>query len=158
MAKTKDDRKNNGNVHPTRIFQTPDDLLKAWEEYKELKKVEAEKWLKVQYVGKDGQRVADKPSVMPLTLKGFYAFCYNNYGYVQNYFENTQGYYDDFKGIVTHINNERDDNLETGGLLNMFNPNLTARITGLTDRQDLTSGGKELQQEITYKIERPKED
>jgi len=49
----------NGNIHPKRIFKTPDDLLKAFNKYKENIESQAEQWLKVQYVGKDGCRMTD---------------------------------------------------------------------------------------------------
>ena len=47
----------NGNIHPTRLFKSPDDLLKVWNEFKENVKQQANEWLKVSYVGKDGERV-----------------------------------------------------------------------------------------------------
>ena len=68
----------NGNIHPTRIFQTPDDLEKAWEEFKLDVEKQSNEWLKVQYVGKDAERVADGQKV-PLTMEGFERF-FRSYG------------------------------------------------------------------------------
>ena len=39
-------------------FRTPEELLKVWFDYKENLKEQAKEWLKVDYVGKDGMRVA----------------------------------------------------------------------------------------------------
>ena len=57
-------------MHPTRIFKSAEDLKQAWEEYKEWIDSQAQKWVKIQYVGKDGMRVEDKPP-MPYDLDGF---------------------------------------------------------------------------------------
>jgi hypothetical protein len=61
-------------MHPTRIFKTPEELEQAFEQYKESLKEEAKQWLKIQYVGKDGERVAD-PQKVPYTLEGFKRYC-----------------------------------------------------------------------------------
>jgi hypothetical protein len=45
------------DMHPTRIFEKPEQLAKAFEEYKENLKEQSNEWVKVQYVGKDGDRV-----------------------------------------------------------------------------------------------------
>lgn len=158
MAKSKSDRDNNGHVHKNRVFKNPNDLLDAWNEYKDYRKEEAKQWPKVQYVGRDGQRVEDYP-VMPLDLKGFYAFYYNKYGkHIHQYFENFQGYYDEFLGICTHVENERDNSLRTGSLLGFYKENMAARITGDKDNQDLTSNGQPLQPEgVIHKLVIPKE-
>jgi hypothetical protein len=57
-------------MHPTRIFKTPEELEKAWEDYKKFTTQEAKKWPKVQYVGKDGYRVEDYP-MLPISTDGF---------------------------------------------------------------------------------------
>ena len=74
-------------MHPTRIFKSPDELEKAFEEYKQFLEVEYEKWIKVQYVGKEGDRKEDKYK-LPWTLDGFEVFCYKKYGMVKQYFDN----------------------------------------------------------------------
>ena len=47
----------NGNIHPTRIFKEPNELLNAFNEYKQHVQEQSKEWLKVQYVGKEGQRM-----------------------------------------------------------------------------------------------------
>ena len=44
----------NGNIHPTRIFKTPDDLKEAWDKFKVDLKEQSKEWVKYQYVGRDG--------------------------------------------------------------------------------------------------------
>ena len=123
-------------MHPTRIFKTPGDLLKAWEEYKRYRDIEATKWAKVQYVGKDGNRVTDNPP-MPYDLDGFIVWYKNKYGKtIHQYFERTVEYEDEFLGIVTHIKSERNDNIKTGTLLGFFNASMGNRIVGLADKTD----------------------
>ena len=124
-------------MHPTRIFKTPEELEQAFEQYKESLKEEAKQWLKIQYVGKDGERVAD-PQKVPYTLEGFKRFCRKNYGDVEQYFWNKDNYYNDFVGICSYIKNEIRENQITGGLLGFYNPSITQRLNNLTDKVETT--------------------
>ena len=65
-------------MHPTRIFEDSKALGKAWDEYKENLKDQSNEWLKVQYVGKDGDRKAD-PQKVPYTFEGFKRYCRINF-------------------------------------------------------------------------------
>lgn len=128
----------NGNIHPTRIFKSPNELEVAWKLYKDHLEVEAQKWLKVQYVGKEGQRMTDAYK-LPYTMDGFEVFCYNNYGIVASYFDNKGGYYDDFVTICSHIKKEIRENQITGGLLGVYNPSVTQRLNNLVEKtEDVT--------------------
>jgi hypothetical protein len=123
-------------MHPTRIFKEPEDLKKAWDEYKVERDAEAIKWAKVQYVGKDGSRVEDLPP-MPYDLDGFYAWYLDKYGkHIHQYFERTNEYEEGFLGIVTHIRAERNNNIKTGTLLGFFNSSMGNRIVGLTEKTE----------------------
>ena len=124
-------------MHPTRIFKTPEDLGKAWAAFKEDVKVQGEQWKRVQYVGKDGLKKED-PAKVPLTLEGFKRFCRNNYGEVQHYFENKEGYYEEFGGICRAIREEIREDQIIGGLLSFYNPSITQRLNGLVDKQENT--------------------
>ena len=119
-------------MHPTRIFKTPEDLGKAWAAFKEDVKVQGEQWKRVQYVGKDGLKKED-PAKVPLTLEGFKRFCRNNYGEVQHYFENKEGYYEEFGGICRAIREEIREDQIIGGLLSFYNPSITQRLNGLVE-------------------------
>jgi hypothetical protein len=126
----------NGNIHPTRIFKTPDELLSAWNDYKSYVDSQATKWAKVQYVGKDGERVTDNPP-MPYDIDGFFVWYYDKYNrHIHHYFDNDNGYYDDFGGILTRIKAERNDNIKTGTLLGFFNASMGNRIAGLAEKNE----------------------
>ena len=117
----------NGNIHPTRIFKTPDDLDKVFLEYKEDLKEQAKEWLRVQYVGKEGERVAD-PQKVPMTIEGFKRFCREKYGEIEQYFTNQDNYYEDFIGICSRIKEEIRENQIVGGLLGFYNPFNNSKI------------------------------
>lgn len=120
-------------MHPTRIFKTPEELYAAFEAYKKDLDEKAKDWLKVQYVGKDGDRVTDKYK-LPYTFEGFKVYCYKEYGKIEQYFLNQDGLYDDFMSICSHIKEEIRNNQITGGLLGVYNPSITQRLNGLTDK------------------------
>jgi hypothetical protein len=122
-------------AHPTRIFNNELELSKAWEEFKADLQLQANEWVKVQYVGKDGQRVEEKQKV-PYTFEGFKRFCRKNYGEVEQYFTNQDGYYNDFIGICRAIKEEIRENQIVGGLLNFYNPSITQRLNGLVDKTE----------------------
>ena len=125
-------------IHPTRVFNTEEDLARKWQAYKDSLIERYKRWENVQYVGRAGERRTDNPK-LPITKKGFYRYCYETTGkHVHQYFENKDGYYDDFVGIVTHIKNEVEEDLATGGLLNYYNASLTARMNGYVDKQERT--------------------
>lgn len=125
-------------AHPTRIFNNELELSKAFEEYKEFLKEQAKEWPKVQYVGKDGQRVEDYP-VLPYTLEGFYIYCRKHYGCVKEYFLNRNELYNEFNTICTHIREEVRNHQITGGLLGNFNPSITQRLNGLKEQIEQTN-------------------
>ena len=123
-------------AHPTRIFKKPEELEKVWNDYKaDIKKKESE-WLKIQYVGKDGNRVADATKI-PYTLEGLKRYCWdNNIGTIQHYFDNTDNMYDDFCVICSRIRNEIRENQIIGGMNGFFNPSITQRLNGLVDKKE----------------------
>jgi hypothetical protein len=122
-------------MHPTRIFKDPIELNKVWEEYKEDLKLQANDWVRVQYVGKDGQRREDTVKV-PYTFEGFKRYCRNNYGEVEQYFTNQGKYYEEFVGICHAIKEEIRENQIIGGLLGFHNPSITQRLNNLVEKTD----------------------
>lgn len=131
----------NGNIHPTRIFKTPEELLAAWEEYKSFLIEEAKKWPKIQYVGKDGKRVEDYP-VLPYSIDGFEVWYHNrNKRFIHQYFEEKDGYYQDFVGICSLIRKEVRSQQITGGMLGLFNPSITQRLNNLTETTQTKTEG-----------------
>ena len=122
----------NGNIHPTRIFETPEDLEKAFLEYKDDLKEQSNEWLRVQYVGKDGDRKTD-PQKVPMTFEGFKRFCREKYGCVEQYFTNQDELYKDFIGVCSRIKEEIRENQIIGGLLGFYNPSITQRLNNLSE-------------------------
>lgn len=133
----------NGNIHPTRLFHTEDDLIKVWNEYKEDVKKQSQEWLKIQYVGKEGQRMADAQKV-PYTYEGFKRFCRENYGEVKQYFDNHEGYYNDFVEVCSRIKEEIRENQIIGGMLGFYNPSITQRLNSLKESTDHTTNGESM--------------
>tara|TARA_R110000782_G_scaffold259125_1_gene349358 strand:- start:382 stop:819 length:438 start_codon:yes stop_codon:yes gene_type:complete len=127
--------------HPTRIFKTPEELEQAWENYKENVKTQEGQWEKVQYVGKDGARVTDGVKV-PYTMAGFEVYCYKNYGSVHHYFDNKLELYNDFGTICRAIRTEIREHQIIGGMNGFFNPSITQRLNGLTDKKEIEHKGE----------------
>ena len=128
----------NGNIHPKRIFKTPEELFKAFEKYKESLKEKSKQWEKIQYVGRDGEKKTDYPK-LSLSMDGFEVFCYNNYGSVHQYFDNAEGYYTDFLTICSHIKKEIREDQINGGLLGFYNPSITQRLNNLKEQSETTT-------------------
>ena len=118
-------------------YVEPEELKKAFDEYKENLKKQSYEWLKVQYVGKDGDRV-EEPQKVPYTFEGFKRFCRLNYGEVEQYFTNQDNYYNDFIGICRAIKEEIRENQIIGGLLGFHNPSITQRLNNLTEKTENT--------------------
>ena len=126
----------NGNIHPTRIFKTPDDLLDVWHAYKNELKDRSKNWPKVQYVGRDGERREDYP-VLPLTLEGLYRYCWETgIGTIEQYFTNKEGYYDDFVSICSRVKLEIREQQITGGMIGAYNPSITQRLNSLVEKSE----------------------
>tara|TARA_R110000782_G_scaffold17931_1_gene49807 strand:+ start:172 stop:606 length:435 start_codon:yes stop_codon:yes gene_type:complete len=125
-------------MHPTRIFKTSDELEIVWKQYKTDLSLQAKEWQKVQYVGKEGQRMSDDLK-LPYTLEGFEVFCYQHYGCVEQYFRNKDGYYDEFVAVCSYIRKEIRHNQILGGMMGVFNPSITQRLNSLVEKtEDVT--------------------
>ena len=130
-------------AHPTRIFKTPEELEKAFNEFKEDLKEQANEWLRVQYVGRDGDKVED-PQKVPMTMEGFRIFCRPRYGCVKQYFDNKDNLYNDFVTICSHITEEVRNNQIIGGLLGFYNASITQRLNNLKEQVETEQINKEV--------------
>jgi hypothetical protein len=131
---------NNKVGHPRNV-ETPE---KMWDLY-----IEYFNWAKSnprykrEYVGKDGNAV-DIPLERPLTMEGFKGYCYDKVGTVEQYFKNQDGDYEEYLLICARIKEEiRRDQIE-GGMVGQYNPSITQRLNGLTEKveTDNTHKGK----------------
>jgi len=122
-------------AHPTRIFHEPEDLEKAFNQYKANLKEQSSEWCKVEFVGKDGNREEVEQKV-PMTIEGFKRFCRERYGEVEQYFTNQDKYYNAFIGICSRVKEEIRENQIIGGMLGFYNPSITQRLNNLKETVD----------------------
>lgn len=88
----------------------------------------------------------------PLTIDGFKTFCNREGSDINRYFYNVGGAFSDYVSIVTRIKEEiRQDQIE-GALIGQYNNNIVARLNGLTEKTDVTTGGDKLNQPIQVNI------
>lgn len=97
----------------------------------------------------------------PLTMEGFDVFVMNYEGIeskgVEQYFSNREGRYSEYVDICNRIKREiRNDQIE-GGMVGQYNPSITQRLNGLTEKTDVTTNGKEIN-EIKVNIVKPSGD
>lgn len=119
-----------------RNIDTPEQLYELWKDYKESIEEQEEQWKKVQYVGKDGERVTDKVKI-PLTFEGFRRYCFDTeIGDVQDYFTNGKDIYKEFSEVCSRIKNEIRENQIIGGMNGFFNTSITQRLNGLADKTE----------------------
>ena len=128
-----------------RNIKSPDELWKLFQDYIiDLKEKESD-WLKVQYVGKESQRMEDKFK-LPLTLEGFKRYCWDvEIGCIEQYFKNQDELYKEFIPICSRIKNNIRENQITGGIIGVFNPSITQRLNNISDNIDMTSAGEKIQ-------------
>jgi hypothetical protein len=107
-----------------------------WELFVEYKKSIKETPIKVHdFVGKDADEVERKKE-RPLTLEGFSNWCFEKdiTTNIDQYFANTDGLYKDFLSICSRIRLIiKQDQIE-GGMVGIYNPSITQRLNGLTEK------------------------
>lgn len=116
-----------------KYIKTPEKMWELFEKYRD--EVKSNPRIKVEYVGRNGDRV-ETPIERPLSLDGFYCFGYDNGVTIHHYFDNPDGAYDEYRGIITRIRKAVRAEQIDGAMVNHYNSNLTARINGLTDKTE----------------------
>jgi hypothetical protein len=128
-----------------KYIETPEKLYELFEAYKAQRKPR-----EIQKATATG--VKSEWHTPPLTMEGFEVYCFNSGITVEHYFRNTDGSYDEYCGICQHIKREiRQDQIE-GGMVGQYNPSITQRLNGLTEKQDVTTNGNDINQPITITI------
>lgn len=114
-----------------KLIETPEKLLAIFEEYKANIKPR-----EIQKATAGGVKTElHKP---PLTMEGFEVYCFQNYSDVHHYFDNTDGRYEDYRTICSHIKKViRQDQIE-GGMVGQYNPSITQRLNGLKEQTETT--------------------
>jgi hypothetical protein len=111
-----------------------------WELFCEYRKEKKANPILVQdFVGKDGFEV-DRKKERPLTMEGFEVWCFENdiISDLSKYFANTDNKYSEYCAICHTIRKTiRTDQIE-GGMSGIYNPSITQRLNGLTDKSEMT--------------------
>lgn len=120
-----------------KYIETPEKMWEHFEAY--VKEVKSNPFLVQDYVGKDGDEVYRKKE-KPLTLEGFELYCFRN-GIISNishYFTNLDNRYSDYVAICSHIKKTIREDQISGGMAGLYNPSITQRLNGLTDKSEVT--------------------
>jgi hypothetical protein len=122
-------------AHPggrPRRFSSPDELLEAFEEYKQW--ASEHPWNKKEAIksGDMAGTLIDIPTEMPLTEWGFAAFCKTSRSTLIEY-----GNREEFSYIYASIKDEMAAQRISGGMSGAYNANLVARIDGLTEKSEV---------------------
>ena len=122
-----------------KYIESPEKMWELFEAYKYATKNNP--FLVQDYVGKDGEMVY-RERERPLTFEGFYDYCYENIGCIDQYFENRDGRYADYVAICSRIKKIiRKDQIE-GGMASIYNASITQRLNGLADKKELDVKGE----------------
>lgn len=124
--------------HGTKYIETPEKLWDLFILYKE--GVKSKPILVHDFVGKDGYSV-HREKERPLTMEGFenYLFREDVISDVSDYFENKDNRYSDYIHICRAIKKTiRQDQIE-GGMAGIYNPSITQRLNGLTEKVEQTN-------------------
>ena len=134
------------------IYVTPEELEAYFEQYKQW--VEENPILVQDYVGKDGTEV-DRKKNRPLTFDGFEIWLRKNSKIkcCQHILDNVKSAYNDFIDVSRYIKaSVKADQIE-GGMAGIYNPNITARLNGLTEKIQ-EDGSKEVTIKVKYERKR----
>ena len=113
---------------------------KLWEHFQAYKADIKSRPFKVKdWVGKDGDQI-EREKERPLTIEGFENYCFehNIISDLGKYFANSDNAYSEFRTICSRIRQViRQDQIE-GGMAGMYNPSITQRLNGLTEKSEST--------------------
>ena len=122
-----------------KYIETPEKMWELFEAYRD--------WCKsnprYQYSlsNKTGE-ATPVPLERPLVFEGFYNFCYDKIGCIDQYFENRDGRYSDYVAICSRIKRVIREDQITGGMAGQYNASITQRLNNLTERVDTTTQGQ----------------
>lgn len=120
-----------------KYIETPEKLYELFEAYKANRKPR-----EIQKATATG--VKSEWHTPPLTMEGFEIYCFKEVGSIDHYFRNTDNSYSEYLPICSNIKREiRNDQIE-GGMVGQYNPSITQRLNGLTEKTDVTTNGKDL--------------
>jgi len=129
-----------------KYIETPEMMLKLWNEYKDHVKSNPRFIYQLDKVGK----LVPVPQECPLTEVGFYEYVCEHPDTkfdtespdLSDYFENKDNRYSAYIRICSRIKRAiRNDHI-TGGMVGQYNASITQRLNNLTEKTDITTDGK----------------
>lgn len=138
-----------------KYIETPEKMWEYFESY--AKETKDNPRYKIEYVGKDGERVKT-PLERPLTIEGFELWMAKNeiISDLSQYFANTEQRYTEYQTICSRIRKAvRNDQIE-GGMVGQYNASITQRLNGLKEQTENTNIEKPLFKEIDINIDEEK--
>lgn len=120
-----------------KYIETPEKMWEYFEAYK--KEVKSNPRKRMVFVGKDGKKEYELLE-RPLTLEGFELYCFEKdiISDLSQYFANTEQRYTDYQTICSRIRKAIKDDQIQGGMVGQYNPSITQRLNGLTDKSEMT--------------------
>lgn len=119
-----------------KYIETPEKMWEYFEAYR--KEVKSNPIKKHVFVGKDG--VSDfEQRERPLTIEGFELYLMNKgiITDVSDYFENKEQRYTNYIPICRAIRKTVREDQISGGMAGIYNPSITQRLNGLTDKSEM---------------------
>lgn len=124
-----------------KYIETPEKMWELFEQYRTKTKSTPRK--KMVFVGKDGNKDYELLET-PLTMEGFSNYCHELGLTINHYFANTDNAYTEYRNICSRIKETiRQDQIE-GGMVGQYNPSITQRLNGLTEKTDVTTNGQSI--------------
>jgi len=120
-----------------KYIESPEKLWEYFQAYKD--DIKSRPFKVKDWVGKDGDQI-EREKERPLTIEGFENYCFehNIISDLGKYFANSDNAYSEFRTICSRIRQViRQDQIE-GGMAGMYNPSITQRLNGLTDKTEST--------------------
>lgn len=116
-----------------KYIETPERMYELFEAYK--KETKDNPRIKVDYVGKDGNKV-NIPLEVPLTMEGFSGYVYRQgvTSSIHNYFANSRDAYPEYSSICTRIREEIRHDQISGGMVGQYNASITQRLNNLVEK------------------------
>lgn len=132
-----------------RLFETPQELWEACEEYFEW--CEENPLIEVDFRGKDVEEVR-LPKMRAFTIQGLCLYLGCNVLYFKQFEESIKDKTDelakDFSIILSRVREIIYTQKFTGAAAGFLNPNIIARDLGLTDKTDITTAGDKIETTI----------
>ena len=116
-----------------KYIETPEKMWELFEDYR--KETKSNPRITYEFVGRDGNEVAKKLE-RPLTFEGFFDYCYEKIGCIDQYFENREERYTEYVAICSRIKKViRRDQIE-GGMVGQYNASITQRLNALKEHTE----------------------